>query len=54
MVPGIGTLWECWDIVDNVDKNRLGRCDYYDSILKGGISTCMSVEMCRYLFRKGR
>ena len=52
MVPGIGTWWECRGDVDNVDKDRLGRCDY--CISKGGISTYMSVEMCRYLFRKGR
>ena len=22
MVPGIGTWWECWGGVDNVDKDR--------------------------------
>ena len=54
MVPGIGTWWECWGSVDNADKDRLGKCDYQDSTSKGGISMCMSVEMCRYLFRKGR
>ena len=35
-------------------SERRGRCDYKDSISKGGISTCMSIEKCRYLFRKGR
>ena len=38
--------------VDDVDKDKLGRCVYKDSIWKSGI--CTSVEMCRYLFRKGR
>ena len=23
MVPGIGTWWECWGGVDNVDKDRI-------------------------------
>ena len=23
MVPGIGTWWECWGGVDNVDKDRV-------------------------------
>ena len=28
MVPVIRTWWKCWGGVDNVDKDRLGRCDY--------------------------
>ena len=28
VVPGIGTWGECWGGVDNVDKDRLGSCDY--------------------------
>ena len=27
VVPGTGTWEECWGGVDNVDKDRLGRCD---------------------------
>ena len=28
MVLGIATRWERWGGVDNVGKDRLGRCDY--------------------------
>ena len=32
-------------VLCNVDKDRLGRCDYWDSILQAGISTCKSIEI---------